>query len=189
MTSPNPVPEHVNENIESVAQLQKAFGARVTSHQRAIEAVTRRIGTPAVLLALVAFVVLWTGYNGLAVARRGNAFDPPPFFWLQGMLAAYAAVMTTIVLTTQNRQNRENEQRAHIELQVGLLAEQKTTKVIALLEELRRDLPNVKNRSDPEAQEMQQRADPKDVLAALESTMESPAREGPGPSQEPKTPG
>jgi uncharacterized membrane protein len=187
MTSTNPVPEHVNENIESVAQLQKVFGARVTPHERTIEAITARIGSPGVLVTLVSFIVLWTGYNGLAFARHGVMFDHPPFFWLQGMLSVYAAIVTTIVLTTQNRQNRESEQRAHIELQVSLLAEQKATKVIALLEELRRDLPNVTNRSDPEAQAMQQRADPKDVLAALESTMESPATGEPGPSPEPKT--
>lgn len=186
MTLPNPVPEHVSENIESVAQLQKIFGARMTPHQRAIEALTRRIGTPSLLLALVGLVIAWTGYNTLAVARQGLVFDRPPFFWLEGVLSVYAALVTTIVLATQNRQNRENEQRAHIELQVSLLAEQKATKVIALLEELRRDLPNVRNRPDPEAQAMQRRPDPKDVLAALESTMESPPSEPSTPSQEPK---
>ena len=189
MSSPNPVPEHVNANIESEAQLQKVFGARVSFHQRAIEAIARGVGTPAVLVSLVAFIGLWTGYNALTVARHGVAFDRPPFLWLEAMLSAYAAILTTIVLATQNRQNRENEQRAHIELQVMLLAEQKATKVIALLEELRRDLPNVKNRSDPEAQAMQQRAGPKDVLAALESTMMSPAGEGLAPNEEPKTSG
>jgi len=34
---------------------------------------------------------------------------------------------------------------------VSLLAEQKTAKLIALIEELRRDLPEVTNRHDPEA--------------------------------------
>jgi uncharacterized membrane protein len=189
MTSPNPVPEHVNENIESVAQLQKVFGARVSLRQRTIEAITRGVGTPAVLVSLLAFIASWVGYNALAVARHGVVFDPPPFFWLEGMLSAYAAILTTIVLATQNRQNRENEQRAHVELQVSLLAEQKATKIIALLEELRRDLPNVKNRPDPEAEAMQERADPRDVLAALESSIGSPASESPGPSGEAKRSG
>jgi uncharacterized membrane protein len=187
MTSPNLVPDHVTENIESVAQLQKVFGARVTAHQRAIEALTRRIGTPAALIALVAFVIAWAGSNALAFAFHGGGIDRPPFFWLQGMLSAYAAVVTTTVLATQNRQNRENEQRAHIELQVILLAEQKTTKIIALLEELRRDMPSVASRTDTEAQAMQQRANPKDVLAALESTMDTQSPE-PASSQERKTP-
>ena len=49
-----------------------------------------------------------------------------------------------------------------------LLTEQKTAKLIDLLEELRRDLPNVKDRHDPEAAELQQSMNPDQVLAALD---------------------
>lgn len=40
---------------------------------------------------------------------------------------------------------------AHLDLKVTLLTGQKAAKLIDLLEELRRDLPNVRNRHDPEA--------------------------------------
>jgi hypothetical protein len=40
--------------------------------------------------------------------------------------------------------------------------------MIDLLEELRRDLPNVKNRDDPEAVALQQSMNPDLVLAALD---------------------
>lgn len=49
-----------------------------------------------------------------------------------------------------------------------LLTEQKAAKMIDLLEELRRDLPNVKNRHDPEAAVLQQSMNPNLVLAALD---------------------
>jgi uncharacterized membrane protein len=81
-----------------------------------------------------------------------------------------------MVLTAQNRQDREGEQRAHLELQVSLLAEQKTTKIISLLEELRHDLPVVKDRKDRIADAMQERVDPQAVLSALEDTMGSPEK-------------
>ena len=42
------------------------------------------------------------------------------------------------------------------ELAENLLAEQKIAKLIALMEELRRDIPTVKDRFDPEAEAMQQ---------------------------------
>jgi uncharacterized membrane protein len=54
---------------------------------------------------------------------------------------------------------------------VSLFAEQKTSKIIALLEELRRDLPNVRNRRDAVAEALQQKAHPGDVLDALEESM------------------
>ena len=56
----------------------------------------------------------------------------------------------------------------HLELQVNLLTEQKTTKIIRLLEELRHDLPMVKDRHDPEAAALQKPMDADGVLAALE---------------------
>ena len=56
---------------------------------------------------------------------------------------------------------------------MSLLAEQKTAKLIALLEELRRDLPNVENRHDPQAAVMEQATDPQAIL----SVMEEPLRE------------
>lgn len=71
-------------------------------------------------------------------------FDPAPFFWLQGGVDLGALLTATVVLTKQNRSARLAEQRAHLDLKVMLLTEQKTAKLIDLLEELRRDLPNVK---------------------------------------------
>ena len=95
-------------------------------------------------------------------------FDPAPFFWLQGALGLGALLTATIVLTKQNRLERLAVKRAHLDLKVTLLTEQKTAKLIDLMEELRRDLPNVKNRHDPEATALQQSMKPAAVLAALD---------------------
>jgi uncharacterized membrane protein len=53
-------------------------------------------------------------------------------------------------------------------LKVTLLTEQKTAKLIDLLEELRRDMPNVRDRHDPEATLLQKAMSPERVLAALD---------------------
>jgi uncharacterized membrane protein len=84
------------------------------------------------------------------------------------MYSLGALLTTTVVLITQNREAKLEKQRLELELQVNLLTEQKTTKLIRLLEELRRDLPMVKDRHDPEAAALQKPTDPGDVLAALE---------------------
>ena len=49
-----------------------------------------------------------------------------------------------------------------------LLTEQKAAKLIDLVEELRRDLPNVKNRHDPSAESLLQPMHPDLVLATLD---------------------
>src|SRR5271163_2420297 len=76
------------------------------------------------------------------------------------MVGLAALLTATMILTTQNRQAKLMEQRMHLDLQVNLLTEQKTAKLIELLEELRRDLPNVRNRHDSEAEIMQHAAEP-----------------------------
>jgi uncharacterized membrane protein len=73
-----------------------------------------------------------------------------------------------VVLIAQNREAKLEKQRAHLDLQVNLLTEQKVTKLIHLLEELRRDLPMVRDRHDPEAAVLQQRTDTAQVLSAIE---------------------
>ena len=71
----------------------------------------------------------------------------------------------------QTRQENFAEQRAQLMLQLNLLSEQKIAKMIALLEELRTDMPNVMDRHDPEAEVMQEAADPLAVLEALQENL------------------
>jgi uncharacterized membrane protein len=84
-----------------------------------------------------------------------------------------ALLVATMVLTTQNRYAKRAAHRANLELQVNLVAEQKIAKLVSLLEELRRDLPSVRDRVDPIAEAMQESVDPHAVLIVLEETIES----------------
>lgn len=109
-------------------------------------------------------------------------FDPAPFHWLQGIVGLGALLTASVVLIKQNRLAKIAEQRDHLDLKVTLLTEQKVAKLIDLLEELRRDLPNVKDRHDPEASALQQSMNPELVLAALDersNSNEPPAAEVP----------
>ena len=115
----------------------------------------------------------------LLAGRVGlHPLDPPPFYWLQGLVGLGALLTTTTVLTAQNRQTYDAQQRGQLELQVNLLAEQKIAKLIALVEELRRDLPTVRNRVDQEADVMQEPVDPHAVLSALEHQREGAPDDG-----------
>lgn len=178
------VPGHVARNVETIGALHQRAERRATWHQRAIERLTAAVGRPALFYAVVVGVTAWSLGNGLLHRAGHRVPDPPPFFWLQGVVSLGALLVTTMVLITQNRQAKVAERRAHLDLQVNLLAEQKATKVIALLEELRRDLPGVPERRDSEAERMAASADPHVVARALEETL-APGREGskPGPSR------
>ena len=95
-------------------------------------------------------------------------FDPAPYFWLQGLIGLGALLTATAVLSKQNRLAKLEEKRAHLDLKVTLLTEQKAAKMIELLEELRRDMPNVKDRHDSDAAVLKHSMNPDLVLAALD---------------------
>ena len=78
-----------------------------------------------------------------------------------------APLLTLMVLAAQRRLAQRSVRREDLELQVNLLAEQKTAKLIALLEELRRDPPSVRDRVDPVANAMTEAVEPTAVLSVI----------------------
>jgi uncharacterized membrane protein len=183
--APAALSDHISQNIEGVVALQRREWDSTSASQRRFERVSRFVGRPAYLAGVLVFVVAWMAFN-LGCDRFGlTPFDPPPFQWLEMLVSIVALATTTVVLIAQNRQTRFEQQRAHLDLQVNLLTEQKVTKVIHLLEELRRDLPMVKDRHDPQANEMQKRADTAQLASALDEVgLTSSSEERPSPPRE-----
>jgi uncharacterized membrane protein len=136
--------------------------------QRHLERISRLVGRPGYLLVILLSVSAWIAFNWLAPYFGRTPFDPPPFALLDGVMTLVALLTATVVLIAQNHQTALEKQRAHLDLQVNLLTEQKVTKLIHLLEELRRDLPMVENRHDAQATAMQERADAAQVATAIE---------------------
>jgi uncharacterized membrane protein len=164
----------VSQEVESVASIRARAEQRLDKHQRMMEVLTTALGRPRTVYMTLSIVVGWVAFNLVTPKLFGwPRIDPPPFFWLQGMVALSALLMTTMVLITANRQTRNAEERSHLDLQVNLLAERKVAKLIALVEELRRDLPMVRDRIDREADSMQRAVDPEAMLAALERASET----------------
>jgi uncharacterized membrane protein len=158
--------------VEALTAIRERAERRVDAHQRRIEWFTAQIGRPRTLYLVVGGVLAWLAINLAMLAAKVEPLDPPPFLWLQGVVGLCALLTSTLVLITANRQTRDAEERSHLDLQVNLLAEQKVAKLIALVEELRRDLPIVRDRVDREAEEMKEAVDPEAVLEALEKPLE-----------------
>ena len=160
--------DQISQNIEAILEFYAREEQKISASQRLLERISRFIGQPVFLGGIVVFVAVWILVN-ISLREIGMVvFDPPPFFWLQGIVGLSALLTATVLLSKQNRLAKLAEQRAHLDLKVTLLTEQKAAKMIDLLEELRRDLPNVKNRHDPEAASLQQSMNPDQVLAALD---------------------
>lgn len=162
----------IYQSIASVATLHVQAEERVDPHQRLVERLTRLCGRPSFFYGVCVTSAVWVGGNLLSRLLGHGLWDVPPFYWLQSVAGLSAFLLSVMILTTQNRQARLAERRAQLDLQINLLTEQKVAKLIALVEELRRDLPSVRDRHDPEAMAMTEAADPAAVLNALEETLE-----------------
>ena len=63
-------------------------------------------------------------------------FDPFPFSLLAILVGLEAIFLTLFLLASQNRLTQEENRRAHLDLQVNLLAEQEMTLVLQMLKEI-----------------------------------------------------
>ena len=156
---PAGMPEHVGHKIQNIAELFAKTERRVGRQQLVIERMTDAVGRPTTAYFLACAVIVWTFANWVAPRLGAHAVDPPPFAWLQVVACIAALLMTVTILTSQNRVARLAQQRAQLDLQVNLIAEEKIAKLIALIEELRRDLPSVKDRKDALADAMTKAVD------------------------------
>lgn len=168
----SPAANPIHQNIDAVVALHAAGERMVDPHQRTVESLTAWLGRPQFFYGILVGVSVWMIVNSLAPLLGARRIDDPPFFWMQGLLGLVGLLMTTVVLITQNRQGKLAERREQLELQMSLLTEQRTAKIISLLEELRQDLPNVHNRTDHEADALTKTVDPHEVLAVLEAKLE-----------------
>ena len=64
--------------------------------------------------------------------------------------------------------------RAELTLQLAILAEQKNAKIIQMLDDLRRDHPEIQDRVDDDAKAMSTPADPGAVVKAINTLQAKP---------------
>jgi len=162
------IPPHVAETVQAIALLHAEHHRKSTLAERIVDRATAWVGRPRLLLALVAAATVWVLFNLGLLYKGVLPPDPPPFGWLELVLTGAALLIAIMILASQRRADRLANLREQMSLEATLLTEQKTRKIIELLEELRRDSPEIPNRKDIEADQMAAKADPHEVLAVIE---------------------
>ena len=182
------LPAHIEDTVQAIARFHAEHHDRATPLERAIEGLTARAGRPQFIGILTALVLLWVVLNSALAALGHQPVDEPPFYWMQGVIGLAALYMTSLILTTQRRDDQLASLREQLTLELGILSEQKTAKIIALLEELRRDHPDIRDRVDHDAIAMSTPADPEAVLEAIKETHEDIGSAELRPPSEPAAP-
>ena len=166
----------INENIDTIVELHRRAEKDVSKQQRTIEDITDFLGRPAFLFIILAFVSLWIIINSLLLKFGFSSFDPPPFIWLQDMLSLGALLLATMILITQNREDVMTERRTQLDLQVSLILDQKMSKLLTMVDELRQVHPDLDNGTDPEVEALKKTVDPHESVKALNQSFEESER-------------
>ncbi len=155
------------ENLAALAEISEREEARVSGMQLAIERISGFFGSPGYFAWVIAFILIWVAVNTWAARADWTFYDEPPFFWLQGIVSSNALLLTIAVLIRQNRMSQLAQHRAHLDLQINLLTEHKVTKILQVIDDIRRDLPMIPTPVDAEVSELTKRADAGAILDAI----------------------
>lgn len=120
------------QNIQAVVDLEQQALLHRTPVDRFTDAISGAAASPAFITLHAALVVLWLAGN----MRASQPFDPYPYSLLTLVLSIEAIFLTGFVLMSQNRMRRQADKRAHLDLQINLLAEQELTAILAMLQAL-----------------------------------------------------
>jgi uncharacterized membrane protein len=161
------LPPHVEQTVRAVEELHAQHRENANPVDRLLERIRLQVSRPAFIVALMILVGFWTIAN---CWWKAGAVDPPPYAYLQLLLSLGAVCLTILVLATQRRADGLASHREKLILQLAFVSEQKAAKVIALVEELRRDSPQVRDRADHEAEQMTESVDAQAVSNALRNT-------------------
>jgi uncharacterized membrane protein len=153
-------------NVHAVAEIERRAIHSRSSFERFADRITSATGSfTFIALHVLAFIV-WIAVNGTS-----HAFDPKPFTLLNLFVSLEAIVLTSFVLMTQNRMTQQADKRAHLDLQVNLLAEQELTATLQMLHALCQKAGVRVNVRHPLVKELLQRTDIEKLVVALDEEL------------------
>jgi uncharacterized membrane protein len=139
-------PDQVDETIRAVRQFQAEHRVKASPEFRAMRWITDHIAQPQFVIGTAVAIGCWIAFNALAPASGHSPFDVSPFQWLQAAMTLASLFMVVFILAAQKHEDELNDRRDMLALDLAILSEQKSAKIIRLLEEFRRDSPEIHDR-------------------------------------------
>ena len=160
------VPGKARENLDVLRRFEDAQENDASTVRLTIERASRIFGSPAYFVGVIVFAAAWIGVDNYGLAHGWAHVEPPPFFWLQGIVGLNSLLLTVAVLIRQNRMSELAEHRAHLDLQINLLTEQKVAKILEILGERGQGGGDVGHGKD----DLSKPADPAALLEAIKQS-------------------
>jgi uncharacterized membrane protein len=123
----------VRRNIESIVRMEADYTRQRSCSDRIADKIGDFSGSMAFVVLHIVFYGTWILIN-LGLLPVAPRFDPFPFMLLSMVVGVEAIFLSTFVLMKQKRMSQRADERAHLDLQVNLLAEREMTLVLQMLE-------------------------------------------------------
>jgi uncharacterized membrane protein len=162
--------EAAQQNIRTIARLEQETMERRALSERIGDAFTRVMGSLGFVVAHVIGFGVWFLVN-LRLIPGVEPFDPFPFGILTLIVSAEGVFLAIFVLLSQNRMSRLSSQRAHLNLQISLLGEQETTKLLQHLQRISKHLGIEESAGDQVVERLSQETHLETLAEELQKTM------------------
>jgi len=125
-------------NVQRVAKLEEEQLRARSISERIAAAVTRAAGTATFAIAHLVWFTVWIVVNSKWARgiERFDPFDPFPFNLLTMLVSLEAIFLSIWILISQNQMTRQADRRAHLDLQINLLAEQESTATLRIVHDI-----------------------------------------------------
>ena len=151
--------EELTEKLHARIRFERRWSDRVADF------LTHYFGT---VLFLILNILFFAGWIILNTPWFGFIpFDPFPFGLLTMIVSLEAIFLSVIVLISQNRQNKVSDIRQRLELEIEVRAEEETTKVLQMIEQIHEHL-GIKTKRGGELKQMEHHTDIEGIQRTLE---------------------
>lgn len=130
-----PIDTQSSRSIQVISALEQRALKRRSATEKISDFIVNQGGRAWAVIAHIAWFGLWIFWNSVAMPRV-TRFDPFPFPALTTIVSLESVFLSLFILASQNRATRRADERAHLDLQVNLLAEREATKMLQLLRAL-----------------------------------------------------
>lgn len=154
-------PEELTKaNVRAIADLERAELSHRSLSDQIADTIARFCGSMTFVWVHVVGFGAWILANTLPGMKP---FDPFPFTFLTLVVSLEAIFLSTFILISQNADKQLTERRNHLDLQINLLSEQESTKMLSLLAKIAHKL-DIPVTDDPTLEVLEEATRP-EVLA------------------------
>jgi len=166
---PEGAPAFVGENTEKLIAIENEALRFRTRKEAITDAIARFVGTISFVLVQTAVTACWAVVNA-GIIPIIKPFDPFPYPLLSATTSVEAVLIAAFVLMKQNRLGIIADRRDHVDLQVNLLTERRTTEIIRMLNRLSVHL-GVEQPDHPDRQELERQVEVEHVIEEVHSRL------------------